>query len=246
MQNNWNRELKRKVRYLFTVGVTSMTLMACGDTTSSNQTVTETPYITEDTLISTEPSITPTASIQMVTHIPEDIITSSPHVSNHDVKVNESTEPQVTEEIEAYDLVRDSEEIIAKFQLIATGEMVVICTYKETEEYLVVRIGTDSQINFEYPINLEDSWKQFQLHTYLRGGGPGNEGMDLRYLTFQDNNFLYTIYEEYYSEDDSTSIGLRKVNLETGDQQDLEGDYSSLEGSISSLEDNEKIQVVED
>ena len=246
MQNKGKRDLKRKVTYLLAAGFASMAFIACGNTTGSSQEVTVTPHIIEDTLISTKPSIAPDAPAETVTHNPEDIMTSSSDGTKNDTKVNKSIEPQEIEEPEAYDLVRDSEEVIAKFQLIATGETVVICTYKETEEYLVVRIGTESQINFEFPINLEDSWKQFQLHTYLRGGGAGNEGMDLKNLTFQDDTCQYTIYEEYYSEDDSTSIGLRKVNLETGDEQDLEGDYSTLEGSISILEDNGKIQVVED
>ena len=83
-----------------------------------------------------------------------------------------------------------TEELILSFE-IKNGKRVVLAKDK-TNSYIVYRYGTKSKIEFEFPTKSKESWLKFKYSFYLRGGGTSNEGMDLNYIYFTNENFKYS------------------------------------------------------
>lgn len=135
-----------------------------------------------------------------------------------------------------------AEKILLQFQMRDSAKIVTLSIEEEKQEYLVYRFGAPEQVEFEFPKDLKDSWNQFIYTHYFRGGGPSNEGIDLIHLSFQNDGYQYTIYEEYVDADEDGFIGIKVLELSTGKETDLVGDYHSKVGTLLSLEDNEKIQ----
>jgi hypothetical protein len=115
----------------------------------------------------------------------------------------------------------------------ADGKVLSLCV-GEGEEYIVYRFGTQDEVELQYPADPgPDSWDHFHYSFYFRGGGPENEGMDLQYLGFENRDVTYTVYDEYYSPDETISVGVRVVA--DGKEVDIRGISGTRYGSLSDL-----------
>lgn len=138
-------------------------------------------------------------------------------------------------------LTQNGEEIIFSFKL-KSGKTAVLLK-GENESYIVYRFGTNKNIELEYPIVLSaESWQKFTYSYYYRGGGKENAGLDLNYVTFENNGFTYKLYDEYSAEDDSRNTGVLVTDTE-GKELDITGTKGSAKGSLVQLRYNEKIRT---
>lgn len=106
------------------------------------------------------------------------------------------------------------------------------------------RFGTKEKVELEFPKNNDDSWSKFTYSYYLRGGGAGNEGMDLNYLTFENGGYEYQVYQEYTAKDNVTNVGVKIKNKSTNKETDIKGLSTSIKGSLISLRENKKIKII--
>lgn len=141
-------------------------------------------------------------------------------------------------------LCGDDEEVLFSFKVTNSNKVASMVISKNQQEYITYRYGTKEAIELEYPIDTENSWEVFTYSYYLRGGGIGNEGLDLNYLSFDNSGYTYQIYEEYSSESDKPSIGIKVTNQETNEVTDIQGDSDSIKGSLVSLRENTKINII--
>jgi len=110
------------------------------------------------------------------------------------------------------------------------GTRVLLCA-GEDDEYLIFRLLAADSLIFQYPaVPDSNSWRLFEYSSYSRGGGAANLGMDINSLTFGTDSVMYTLYDEYYAEDESYSDGLRMVS--PVGEIDLEGVPESVTGSL--------------
>jgi hypothetical protein len=140
-------------------------------------------------------------------------------------------------------LCLSNEKILISFQMINSKKILSVCLSKSNPDYIIYRFGTKENIELEFPDDLSNSWNFFVYSYYLRGGGEENEGLDLNYLKFKTTKFEYQIYQEYYSQDNKTDIGIRIKNINTQKEWDLKGNISTLKGSLIDLRDNDKIKI---
>lgn len=141
-------------------------------------------------------------------------------------------------------LCGENEEVLFSFKVANSNKVASMVISKNQQEYITYRYGTKEEIELEYPIDTENSWDVFTYSYYLRGGGIGNEGLDLNYLSFDNGGYTYQIYEEYSSESDKPSIGIKVTNKETNEVTDIQGDSNSMKGTLISLRDNTKINII--
>lgn len=139
----------------------------------------------------------------------------------------------------------ENEDVLFSFNIADSEKSVSICISKDQQDYIIYRYGTKDKIELEYPIKAENSWSLFTYSYFLRGGGTGNEGLDLNYLSFDNGGYTYKIYEEYGSESDKPVIGIKVTNQETNEEKDILGDSNSIKGTLISLRDNTKINIAE-
>lgn len=111
------------------------------------------------------------------------------------------------------------------------------------DKYIVYRFGTKSKIEFEYPKKIKESWGKFTYSFYLRGGGKINEGMDLNYVAFTNQNYKYVIYYTYFAVGEKVNIGVKIIDLKTKKTTDIKGDYKTLKGTLAGFRDNDLIKV---
>ena len=137
------------------------------------------------------------------------------------------------------ELCSSEEEILISFDMEDSEKRLSVCLSKEKPGYIVYRFGTGEQIEFEYPENKEESWDKFVYSYYLRGGGPGNEGLDLNYLIFENGGYEYKIYEEYNAGNDTREVGVIVKNKADNTETKLKGVTDSLEGSLIGLRGTE-------
>ncbi len=137
-------------------------------------------------------------------------------------------------------LVKTGETAVFSFKTKA-GKTAVLCS-GENSSYLVYRFGTNKKTELEYPAVLdESSWQKFTYSYYFRGGGKQNAGMDLNYVTFENNGYMYKIFNEYTAEDDMEISGVVITSPE-GKETTIKAVNSSVEGSLIGFRDNEKIK----
>ncbi len=98
----------------------------------------------------------------------------------------------------------------------------------------------------EFPERDTGSWKKFKYSFYLRGGGPGNEGMDLNYFFFDNENYRYVIYDTYTSAGSKNSIGVKVINVDTGVTTDIPGKVNTRQGSLTDFRDNSLVEISEE
>ena len=137
-------------------------------------------------------------------------------------------------------LIKKGETEIFRFKT-NSGKTAIICT-GENESYIVYRFGTNSKVELTYPAAMNsDSWSLFTYSYYYRGGGKENAGLDLNYLTFENNGYTYKLYQEYSAEDNSEVAGIL-VTGANGVETDFKAVKNSVKGSLIDLRYNEKIK----
>jgi hypothetical protein len=140
------------------------------------------------------------------------------------------------------ELCKPSEEIVFAFQL-KNLKWVSICKEKN-EKYLVYRFGTKQKIELQYPAETDSaSWQKFSFQGYSRGGGKENAAMNFAYLSFNNQDTDYDIYEMWNSGDDQEKCG---ITVKKGNKTaDMKGNLKSRKGYLLSLRDNDKIKIEE-
>ena len=109
-------------------------------------------------------------------------------------------------------LRQKGETTLLAFRMKNSGKYLSVCQGKaDGRDYLVYRFGKPSAVELEFPVKKKDSWDEFRYWWYLRGGGPQNDGMDLNYLAFVNNDWEYVVYEEYVAVYDSYEVGVLLV-----------------------------------
>jgi hypothetical protein len=172
-------------------------------------------------------------------------------------KINENGEEKITRENRGKKLVKlsefnineipkyieiegtkcySNEDLVISFDIRNSSKSLIVCVSAQAD-YIVYRFGMKNHVELEYPEDKTNSWTNFTYNYYLRGGGPGNEGLDLNSLSFTNNGFKYEVYENYSAVDDKTDIGVKITDPNTNKETDLNGVLSSKSGSLISLRD---------
>ncbi|MDU9048701.1 MAG: hypothetical protein Q3M30_07600 [Candidatus Electrothrix sp. Rat3] len=139
-------------------------------------------------------------------------------------------------------LRQKGETTVFAFRLKNSGKYLSVSQGKaDGRDYLVCRFGKPSAVELEFPAKKENSWDEFSYWWYLRGGGPQNDGMDLNYLAFVNNDWEYVVYEEYAAVPDTYEVGVLLVRPSDCKYIDLLGVPDSVVGALMSFRDNENI-----
>lgn len=146
--------------------------------------------------------------------------------------------------LSAQNYILENEEVVFSFNT-KNGKKLVLAKDKENQ-YIVYRFGTLDKIEIEYPEKNKESWSKFTYGYYLRGGGKQNAGMELESVFFQIDNFQYTIYKNYYSENNSFETGIKVKNVLNDTIVDIIGKYKTIKGSFYKLRDEELIEEDKD
>ncbi|HRE10974.1 MAG TPA: hypothetical protein PK605_06390 [Ignavibacteria bacterium] len=137
-------------------------------------------------------------------------------------------------------LVKKGETEIFRFKT-SGGKTAVICT-GDSDSYIVYRFGTNGKVELVYPAAMNiDSWQLFTYSYYFRGGGKENAGLDLNYLSFENNGYLYKLYQEYSAEAESESAGII-VTGANGIETDFKAVSNSVKGSLVDLRYMDKLK----
>ena len=137
-------------------------------------------------------------------------------------------------------LVKKGETEIFRFKT-SGGKTAVICT-GDSDSYIVYRFGTNSKVELVYPAAMNsDSWQLMTYSYYFRGGGKENAGLDLNYLSFENNGYLYKLYQEYSAETESETAGII-VTGANGVETDFKAVSNSVKGSLVDLRYMDKLK----
>ena len=140
-------------------------------------------------------------------------------------------------------LCKPNEKIVFAFQL-KNQKWISVCKEKK-EYYIVYRYGTKTKIELQYPATLDStSWQQFTFKGYNRGGGKRNAALHYAFLSFNNNNINYEVYEIWNSDDDKEKCGVFVNN--TTKTIDMRGILKSRKGELLSLRNNDKIKPEEE
>lgn len=122
-----------------------------------------------------------------------------------------------------------------------------VCLNKDKDnKYIVYRFGTKDIIEFQFPENLTNSWKEFKFSSFLRGGGIMNEGMDLNYIVFVNKNFKYVIYDNYFAVGDREEIGIRVIDTTNKKEVRIPGIRKTRKGNLVDFRDNNLLEIDEE
>lgn len=136
---------------------------------------------------------------------------------------------------------KNEEIVVFSFKTHANKTVSISIGAVDSIEYIVYRFGTDSAIELEYPGTKSGSFAKFTYSYYMRGGEKENEGIDLNYLEFCNNDYVYTLYQEYSAVDNTNQVGIKIRNEKTGKQSTLKGNPQTLQGSLIDLRFDERI-----
>ena len=137
-----------------------------------------------------------------------------------------------------------NEEVLFSFQTIQ-GKIALIA--RDTlDQYLIYRFGKTNAIEVEFPEKTKESWSRFSYSYYFRGGGAGNEGLDLNYLYFIRDDFKYVLYDVYYAVTDKQEVGIKVINLKDSTTTILKGKLKTLKGSLINFRGNELVKEGEE
>lgn len=136
--------------------------------------------------------------------------------------------------------IESNEEIIFEFKTEENKRLII--AIDTSESYLIYRYGTSDKIEFEFPNDLTESWSLFKFSWYLRGGGIENEGMDLNYLYFDNENYKYVVFEEYSSHESKTVYGIKVINTLTEKEVLIRANSETIKGTLSVLRGSKKIK----
>jgi len=142
------------------------------------------------------------------------------------------------------DLTLQDEKIIFSFKLEDSDKIVTIAS-SNTNDYLVLRMGTNEKIDLEYPQNKTHSWDDFEYVYYFRGGGAVNHGLEYDNLSFRIGELEYSVYYEYSAISGEYELGLLFFEqviegdkiIFLGETTKLKGDLNSMIGTLGDLYD---------
>lgn len=161
-------------------------------------------------------------------------IGSSDPVLKDKIKISDSVNSKI------YDL--SSEKILFSFNTETSGEVSLSLSQ---EKVLIYRNTSAGDFLHVFEDDLKDKLPLLTYSYYLRGGGAANAGMDNNYVSFKTDVEEIEIYDEYYAEDTSYTVGLRIKNIKTNKTQEVRGDYDSKKGSLIDFRSNKLIPVEE-
>jgi hypothetical protein len=137
-----------------------------------------------------------------------------------------------------------NEELIYSFETLKGKKMVL--AKDKTDNYIVYRFGTKIKVELEYPEKTKESWQKFTYSFYMRGGGTENEGMDLNYVCFINNDTKYIIYDNYIAVGNEQKIGVKIIDLKSIKTIDLKANKKTRKGTLTDLRDNNLIKTSEE
>lgn len=146
--------------------------------------------------------------------------------------------------VRGQDYLLNNEELIFSFDT-KNGKHVMVAKDKNNL-YIVYRFGTKNKVEFEFAGKSKESWSKFKYSFYLRGGGSQNEGMDLNYLYFTNDNFKYSIYDTYYAAGRDLNVGIKVTNLKTNKVTDITGVYKTKKGSLDDFRENNLVEIIDE
>lgn len=106
-------------------------------------------------------------------------------------------------------------------------------------KYLVYRFGTLKHIELEYPANLDNSFKKFQLFHYSRGGGAQNDAEEIMELRFNINGIAYRVYDDWRAIGNQRSSGIIIPETKTMHAMEIRALQKTKKGDLASLMDND-------
>lgn len=112
---------------------------------------------------------------------------------------------------------------------------------EKADAYIVYRYGNAKKIEFTFPAENKNSWKQFKYSFYSRGGGVGNEGMELNYLYFTSKGFQYVIFDTYYAVGNKHKTGIKITNPASGKVSTIRANPKTVVGILGGLRANDFI-----
>ena len=140
--------------------------------------------------------------------------------------------------------LKPNEEVIFSFQTLSHKQAYLV---KDTSDlYISYRFGAKDKIEFEFPEKTDSSWSKFKYSFYLRGGGTANEGMEWNYVYFSNNNYLYIIYDTYFSTGNKSGIGIKVMDLTSNKTIDIKGNYKTRKGTLVDFRDNNLLETGEE
>ncbi len=141
-------------------------------------------------------------------------------------------------------LVQKNETIIFSFKTTNKKEVIIIKNNIDKKVYY--RFGTKNNIEFQFPSTKNNSSQKLIYSFYIRGGGPSNEGMELNYINFINDNFQYVIYDTYYSIGNKQKIGVKVIDLKSKKVTDIPGDLKTKKGTLTYFRDNHLLDIGEE
>ncbi len=133
------------------------------------------------------------------------------------------------------------EETIFEFNVVETGERAGIYV-DNNEEYIVFRLAKEGEVIVEGPSFDETSWDYFEYCGYHRGGGAGNEGLDISSLTCTLDSVKYEITQEYSAFENITSYSFRVTEGDNAETTEYTIDESTIVGDLKAIENYDKIK----
>ena len=121
----------------------------------------------------------------------------------------------------------DSEYLLLGFQIEDSQKRLSICISNDKKPYIVYRFSTNDNIEFEFPINKENSWTNFKFIDDFKNNSD--------YLSFTNNGFEYQVYQMYQSNGSYYRVGIKVTELSNGKVTDIKGDSTSVIGNLSFL-----------
>ena len=136
-------------------------------------------------------------------------------------------------------LTAKNEETIYSVKISQNNSYATISRAKDNN-YLVFRYGTKNNLISAFPQYKEDSWAQFGVSWYLRGGGAENAGTDLNYLSFNDEHYSYCLFSQYDAIENQHDFGLTVKNKSNKNEDILLGNAETVVGSMIELRSYDK------
>ncbi len=141
----------------------------------------------------------------------------------------------------AQSLKLPNEEVLFSFNT-KNGKKLTLNKNK-ADDGIIYRFGTKDNVEFEFPGQSKSSRKDFKYSFYLRGGGVKNEGMDLNFVYFINDDFKYVIYDTYVAVDHKQEIGVKIINLKTQKTTNIYGDLKTRKGTLIYFRDNKLLEI---
>ena len=108
------------------------------------------------------------------------------------------------------------------------------------------RFGTAKRTELKFHSIKSDSTHKMTYSFYLRGGGPSNEGIDLNYVYFINDDFKYIIFDNYYAAENKKTAGLKIINLKTKETTLIKANDQTIKGNLVQLRDNKVLDIGEE